>query len=48
MLEAMEIEARFINLLTDHDVRVDHLGRVFFPISRERLEAFLRETADVG
>jgi len=48
MLEAMEVEQRFINLLTDHDVRIDHLGRVFFPISRERLEAFLRETADVG
>jgi len=48
MLEAMEVEQRFINLLTDHDVRTDHLQRVYFPLSRERLELFLRETAELG
>jgi hypothetical protein len=48
MLEAMEIEQRFVDLLLKYDVRIGHLGRVYFPISRERLEVFLRETAELG
>jgi len=48
MLEAMEIEQRFVDVLLDHGVRIDHLGRVFFPMSRERLEKFLREIEELG
>ena len=48
MLEAMEVEQRFVDLLLKYDVRVGYLGRIFFPMSRETLEVFLRETAQLG
>jgi hypothetical protein len=50
MLEAMEVERRFINLLLENDVRIGHLQRITFPmsLSRETLEAFMRETAELG
>lgn len=50
MIEAMEVEQRFVDLLLKYDVRVGYLGRIFFPtiLSRESLEVFLRETAELG
>ena len=50
ILKAMETQERIVNLLLENDVRADHLGRVNFPmiLSRETLEAFLRETAELG
>ena len=49
LLEFLETDQRFIDQLLRCNVRIDHLGRVFFPrfLSRETLEAFLRETAEL-
>ena len=49
MLEAIELEQRFVSELLRHDIRIDHLGRISFPtfLSCETLEAFLHETEDL-
>lgn len=46
MLQAIEIEQRFIDELQRNDVEAGYLGRVFFPrvLSREALEAFIKST----
>jgi hypothetical protein len=48
LIKAMETQERIVNLLLENDVRADHLGRVSFPMSRERLETFLREIEEPG
>jgi hypothetical protein len=50
MLEAMEIERRFVEELLRHNIRIGHLGRISFPfgLSRDGLELFLRELSELA
>jgi hypothetical protein len=48
LVEVMMTEQRIVDELLRNGIRVDHLGRVSFPVSRHTLEAFLHETAELG
>ena len=50
MLEAMDLEQRFVDELLRHDIGIGHLGRVFFPrrLDRDLLEGFLSETTELS
>jgi hypothetical protein len=48
MLQAIEVEERFVSELERHGVEVSYIGRVFLPqvLSKNSLEAFVKSTED--